>query len=95
MQTLYVRVSDTAHAYLAALSAASGLSMAKITDLVISEARVRGWQITTNGARITDTTGSPAVAPSSAPPAGSGPGRAPDPPQGTSRPGPTQSGERM
>jgi hypothetical protein len=71
-KVLYVRVTHTAHAYVAALSAHTGLSMSVITALIIEEAQRRRWQITANGPRITDTSGSPAA--DSHGPAPTGPG---------------------
>jgi hypothetical protein len=61
MPSVYSRISEDAQRWLAAASAASGLPMSRIIDLVILEARRRDWRIETDGARITDTTGSPAA----------------------------------
>lgn len=78
MKVLYVRVSDEAHAYIAAMSAHSGVTMSGVTNLVLDEARRRGWQIDTSYPRITDIVESPAASPRS-PAAGLGPGSIPLP----------------
>jgi hypothetical protein len=89
MPSVYSKISEDAQRWVAAASAASGLSMSRVIDLVLLEARRRNWQIEISGARITDTSGSPA-ADSHEPAKGSVPrdqGRAVDvPPQ--SAPGP-------
>jgi hypothetical protein len=90
MPSVYAKISEDAQRWLAAASAASGLPMSQVMNLVILEARRRDWRIETSGAWITDTTGSPAADSPEYPSQDSGPrdqGRAADaPPQ--SAPGP-------
>ena len=45
MKVLYVRVSDQQHEYVKAVAAASGLSLAKVVDGLLSDARMRGVTI--------------------------------------------------
>jgi hypothetical protein len=45
MPVLYTRVSDPVSAYLAQLAADTGLSMARIVDTLLDEARRRNWSI--------------------------------------------------
>jgi hypothetical protein len=47
VKILYAQVTDSAHAYVAAEAARSGLSMAKVTSMILDEASVRGWHIST------------------------------------------------
>ena len=58
--TTYVRISDEAHDYLVRLSGASGISMTGVIDLVILEARRRGWTVDTSAPRVKDTGDGPA-----------------------------------
>jgi hypothetical protein len=56
VKILYAQVTDSAHAYVAAEAARSGLSMAKVTSMILDEASVRGWHIST-GWRIKSASG--------------------------------------
>ena len=97
MKTLYVRVADSAHSWIAATAARTGLSMANVVELVIREARDRGWHIQVTPARIEDTERSPAD--ESPVPGPRDQGQAPDPepepepPLGT--PGPDPHGDAI
>ncbi len=83
MHTTYVRLSDEAHGYLVRLSGSSGISMTGVIDLVILEARRRGWTVDTSAPRVKDTDDSPApirrdtgrapAAPGTPPPGARGP----------------------
>jgi hypothetical protein len=52
MPSAYLNISDENHAWLAAQSAAAGLSMAKVADAILSEARRQGWQVTSSAAQV-------------------------------------------
>src|SRR5216684_4415646 len=60
MKTLYTRISDASHAYITTMAARTGLPMSTVVELMISEARTRGWHIQVTSARIEDTERSPA-----------------------------------
>ena len=46
MHTFYTRISDDNHAFLTEVKAQTGLSMANITNLILTQARTEGWTIT-------------------------------------------------
>lgn len=46
MPTLYARVSDQTYDYLKSLADDAQVSVALATDLVVDEARRRGWRLT-------------------------------------------------
>lgn len=69
MPSFYYRLSEEAHAYLAATSAKSGLSMSAVMDAIALEAQRLGWEVETPPARIKDTSDSPAArSPAALPP---------------------------
>jgi hypothetical protein len=67
MPTLYTKVSPENMPYLDALATSAGISKAQVVDLIISEARTRGWAITVTQHRITQPRNGPGR---SSPPAG-------------------------
>jgi len=93
VKTLYVRVADSAHSWIAATAARTGLSMANVVELVIREARDRGWHIQVTPARIEDTERSPADESPVPGPRDQGQAPAPDPPLRT--PGPDPHGDAI
>lgn len=44
-KVLYVRIEQGTHEWLAGMAAEAGVSLARATETVLSEARVRGWSV--------------------------------------------------
>jgi hypothetical protein len=53
MPTLYTKISPANVPYLDGLAASAGTSKARVVDLIITEARTRGWSITVTELFIT------------------------------------------
>ena len=54
MPTLYTKISPANVPYLDALAASAGTSKGQVVDLIITEARTRGWSITVTELRISE-----------------------------------------
>jgi hypothetical protein len=70
MPTLYTKISPANVPYLDSLADAAGISKGRVVDLIITEARLRGWSVATSEPRIMDRPGppSPAAGPHSSTP---------------------------
>ena len=52
MPSAYLNISQQNHDWLAALSAATALPMARVADAILTKARQDGWQITVSTAQV-------------------------------------------
>lgn len=52
MPSAYLNISQQNHDWLAALSAATALPMARVADAILTKARQDGWQVTVSTAQV-------------------------------------------